>query len=249
MNKLSKLAFMAVGILLSTLIFQSCLDDNDNDLAIYYPNALVTVKHAPDSTFYLQLDAETTLLPKNLDKSPFGKKEVRALVNFSEVNGESRNYTKAVNINWIDSILTKPTVPYSLDVDNDNKYGSDPVEIVNDWVTIAEDSYLTLRFRTRWGYNHKPHFVNLMTGVNEDNPYEVEFRHNAYGDIDGRTGDALVAFSLKDLPDTNGETVKLKLTWTSFSGKKSTEFDYRTNAETKGSLVLKNENNFIHSIK
>ena len=101
MIKLSKFAFMAVGILLSTLIFQSCLDDNDNDLAIYYPNALVTVKHAPDNTFYLQLDAKTTLLPMNLDKSPFGEKEVRALVNFSEVNEESKNYTKAVHINWI----------------------------------------------------------------------------------------------------------------------------------------------------
>ncbi len=248
MKHLSKFAFITVGILLFTLLFQSC-SDNDDNLDIYYPNALVTVKHADDNTFYLQLDAETTLLPKNVVKSPYGDKEVRALVNFTELKGEdSKSYSKAVRINWIDSILTKPTVAFDLETEIDHIYGTDPVEIVNDWVTIAEDSYLTLRFRTVWGYTQKPHFVNLLTGVNEDNPYEIEFRHNAYGDTSGRTGDALVAFSLKDLPDTNGETVKLKLTWNSFSGKKSVEFDYKTNKETAGKLVLSNENNFIQAI-
>ena len=248
MKRITKFAFITVGILLTSLLFYSCLDDND-DISIYYPNALVTVKHASDSTFYLQLDEKTTLLPKNLTKSPYGGKEVRALVNFTELNEESNGYSKAVHINWIDSILTKPTVSYSENIDIDQIYGTDPVEIVNDWVTIAEDSYLTLRFRTRWGYTHKPHFVNLITGVNEDNPYEIEFRHNAYGDISGNWGDALVAFSLKDLPDTNGETVKLKLTWMSFSGKKSVEFNYRTNKKTKGSLNIENKNNFIQAIK
>ncbi len=248
MKQFSKTAFIVVGIVLSSLLFQYCTN-NDNDISIYYPNALVTVKHADDNTFYLQLDEKTTLLPKNVAKSPFGEKEVRALVNFSELDEDSKGYSKAVHINWIDSILTKPTVTYSEDIEIDQIYGTDPVEIVNDWVTIAEDSYLTLRFRTRWGYTQKPHFVNLLTGVNEENPYEIEFRHNAYGDVWGRPGDALVAFSLKDLPDTNGETVKLKLKWMSFTGEKSTEFDYRTNKETKGSLVLQNESNFIQAIK
>ena len=249
MKHFSKLTFIAVGILLSSLFLQSCLDNDDNDIALYYPNALVTVKHAADSTLYLQLDAETTLLPKNLTNSPFGNKEVRALVNFSELNEDSKEYTKAVHINWIDSILTKKPVPFSEDLEIDKIYGTDPVEIVNDWVTIAEDSYLTLRFRTQWGYTHKPHFVNLISGVNPENPYELEFRHNAYGDIYGRSGDALVAFSLKDLPDTKGKTVKLKLTWMSYSGKKSVEFDYSTNKATNGSLSLQNENNFIQAIK
>ena len=40
--------------------------------------------------------------------------------------------------------------------ENNRTYGNDPVEILNDWVTIAEDGYLTLRFATRWG-NGQPH--------------------------------------------------------------------------------------------
>ena len=211
-----------------TVSFQSCLDDDDNHY--YYgkiPNALVTVKADADNTLYLQLDDETTLLPTNLSTSPFGDKEVRALVNYTEVENPSSKYSKAVHVNWIDSILTKP-IAADLGEENDKVYGTDPVEIVNDWVTIAEDGYLTLRFRTVWGDPFKTHFVNLLLSQNPDNPYEVEFRHNANGDTYGENQDALVAFKLDGLPDTEGKTVKLKLKWKSFSGDKSAEFDYCT---------------------
>ena len=103
---------------------------------------------------------------------------------------------------------------------------------MNDWVTIAEDGYLTLRFRTQQGDYQTKHFVNLLLSENPENPYEVEFRHNAFGDTEGKMGDALVAFKLDQLPDTQGETVKLKLKWNSFSGEKSAEFDYCTRKAT-----------------
>mgnify|MGYP002236624391 CR=1 FL=1 len=157
---------------------------------------------------------------------------MRALVNFDETNESSGIYSKAVNINWIDSILTKPIAPDLGVTSNDSIYGSNPVEIVNDWVTIAEDGYLTLRFRTIWGDRNKAHFVNLLTGKDPENPYEVEFRHNAFGDTEGKMEDALVAFKLDELTDTQGETVKLKLKWNSFSGEKSAEFDYCTRKAT-----------------
>ena len=163
--------------------------------------------------------------------SPFGEKEVRALTNFDFSNEAPQEYDKAVFINWIDSILTKPMAPNLGEEENSQTYGNDPVEILNDWVTIAEDGYLTLRFATRWG-NGQPHFVNLISTQNPDNSYEVEFLHNAFGDTEGKMGDALVAFKLDQLPDTQGETVKLKLKWNSFSGEKSAEFDYCTRKAT-----------------
>lgn len=237
------------AILFAALIptLHSCLENDNNYYVVYdTPNAIVTVKPIDDSAFYMQLDDSTTLLPVNMKTSPYGDKEVRALINCYEVENHNTTYSKAVYVNWIDSILTKTTLP-DQGSQNDILYGNDPVEIVKDWVTIAEDGYLTLRFRTRWSGNGIVHRVNLLTGVNPENPYEVQFRHDANGDISGIWGDGLVAFRLNDLPDTGGETVKLKLTWNSFSGEKSTEFDYCTRkstpspvnlAETKGDLAL-----------
>ena len=242
MNGFFNFRKLVVGVMAATCFmgFQSCLgDDDDYPYSKVLPNALVTVKPVDDGSYFLQLDDSTTLLPVNMTSSPFGQKEVRALVNFDETNESSGIYSKAVNINWIDSILTKPIAPDLGVTSNDSIYGSDPVEIVNDWVTIAEDGYLTLRFRTIWGDRNKAHFVNLLTGKDPENPYEVEFRHNAYGDVYGAYADGLVAFKLDSLPDTNGKTVKLKLKWKSFDGDKSVEFNYcsRKSTPAKASIA------------
>ena len=173
----------------------------------------------------------TTLLPVYLAASRFGEIEVRAVVCYGELNPVNDYYDKSVEVDWIDSILTKKAVPYPADGDV-SEYGDDPIEIVRDWVNIAEDGYLTLRFRTRWGDTNVAHYVNLLTGVNPDDPYEVEFKHNAYGDVNGVEGDALVAFRLSDLPDTEGKTVKLTLKYKSYSGEKSVQFDYCSRKST-----------------
>lgn len=234
---------LTTGMLMGFLLFPSCQDDN-TDTDLLYPNALVTVKHAGDETVFLQLDDKTTLLPVNLKSSLFDKKEVRALVNYKEVDEPSKEYDQAVYVNWIDSIRTKPMAP-NLGSENTEAYGDDPVEIVRDWVTIAEDGYLTLRFRTRWGYQQIIHYVNLIPTDNPDNPYEVEFRHNANGDTEERVGDGLVAFRLDKLPDTKGETVKLKLKWKSFSGDKSAEFDYKTRTATPAGSAIVGERSVL----
>lgn len=239
---------VALFALVSVFTMFSC-DDDDKVIWYYpsYPNALVTVKPVDDGSFYLQLDDKTTLFPVNVKKSPYGDKEVRALVRYSEVEPVTTDYTKSVSINWMDSILTKDAVPY-VDGESLEKYGEDPIEIVRDWVNIAEDGYLTLRFRTRWGNTNKAHWVNLVTGQNPDDPYEVEFRHNAYDDLDGAWGDALVAFRLDELPDTEGETVKLTLKYKSFSGEKSIQFDY-CSRESSGSSTLTDTPEYLSRVK
>lgn len=240
--KFTNLLF-TTGILLGMLVLPSCLDDDD-DVNRLYPNALVTVKEAADETVFFQLDDNTTLLPVNITTHPYDSKEVRALVNYEEVDDSSQEYDQAVRVNWIDSIRTKPMAP-NLGEDNDDVYGDDPVEIVPDWVTIAEDGYLTLRFRTIWSHQGITHYVNLIPANNPDNPYELEFRHDARGDVSGRVGDGLVAFRLDQLPDTEGETVKLKLKWKSFNAEKSMEFDYRTRAASPASAAIAAERSVI----
>lgn len=216
-----RLTNCVLGLLAMMCALQSCVVDDDDNMALQWPTALVTVRPTDDGAFTLQLDDTTTLYPSNMKSSPFGQKEVRALVNYTE-NGHDGN-VRSVYINWMDSIRTKMPVP-SLGAENDARYGNDAIEIVRDWVTVAEDGYLTLRIRTRFGWAGNVHHINLLTGVNPDDPYELELRHDARGDIGGNLGDALIAFNLNDLPRTDSRNVKLKLNWKSFSGQKSAEF-------------------------
>ncbi len=219
--------FIATLLLLAstTPILQSCLNDDDNNnYSMQYPSAIVTVKNETGK-LVLQLDDSTKLYPSNITQPPYGDKEVRALVNYSKINNGQAN---SVYVNWLDSIRTK-NMAMDLGTNNDSKYGTDPLEIVNDWVTVVEDGYLTLRFRTYFG-NQITHQLNLVKGAN---PYEVVLHHNANGDKNGILKDGLIAFKLDSLPDTKGKTVDLTVKWNSFSGEKTAIFKYRSRQTAK----------------
>ncbi len=206
----------------------SCMNDDDDDLR-NRPTALVTVVPQPDGGFVMNLDDATVLIPTNMDKSPYGEKEVRALVNYIEAG--SRATERHVQVVWLDSIRTKlPEQTLGSTAADDAKYGKDPVEIVNDWVTVAEDGYLTLRFRTVWGDRGIKHSLNLVTGTDADDPNVLELRHNANEDVDGSYGDALIAFNLNGLDFGEDGTKKFTLKWMSFSGEKTATFDLKKRA-------------------
>ena len=216
---------LACGMLLATSagMLQSCLDDEDDNMLKYQPTALVTVVPVGESSVVLQLNDSVALQPVNMTASPYGSKEVRALVNYVETNGKSAANFQKIHVNWMDSIRTKMPVP-DMGGENDARYGNDPIEVVKDWVTVAEDGYLTLRIRTRWGAKGTPHYMNLLTGSNPDNPFELELRHDAKGDTGGTLGDALIAFNLNHLPRNDARKVELTLKWKSPEGEMSTTF-------------------------
>ncbi len=223
-----KLSALALGLMAALPVLNSC--DTDSDYVdVRRPTALVTVYPGTSTGFTMQLDDKTTLVPTNMTASPFGEKHVRALINYTEenaTNGSIRN----VHVNWIDSIRTKLPVE-TLGEDDEKQYGNDPFEIVRDWVTVAEDGFLTLRIRTRWGAQlggKATHVLNLVGGVNKDNVYEFDLRHNANGDTNGpQTGDALIAFDLNNYWTELPDNVKIKINWVSFSGEKSAEFSLK----------------------
>ena len=236
MKKKSYLMLAALGLMASAAVFQSCDNDDNNDYSLAYPNAIVTVKpNADNSQFYLQLDDSTTLTPTNIKQSPFGNKEVRALVNYYRSDANAGHYSQAVYVNWIDSILTKNVLEgLGSSEENNKKYGADPLEIVNDWVTVAEDGYLTLRFRTRWGGREK-HLLNLVHRSDVNKPYYYTLHQDAKGDTSGQVGDGLVAFKLIDAVDAEhpDKTDTLTLEWQSYSGKKTARFKFRVNGAKK----------------
>ena len=228
--RLKKFHFLLAGSLLLAMGLQSCDTDSDDSYALLQPTALVTVCPQSDQSVIFQLDDATQLIPVNLKKSPYGDKEVRALVNYSLVSGEAKASVQNVNVNWIDSIRTKTPV---LVKDGDGtKFANDPVEVIRDWVTVAEDGYLTLRLRTVWGGYGRIHTVDLIHDGNSETPLTFELRHNAAGDLTGNMGDALIAFNLNEIIKDSQKPVKIKLKWHSFSGDKSAEFSLGSRAKT-----------------
>ncbi len=238
---------------------QSCSDNDNKDYYYYYPNAIVTVKpvEGGDPSFYMQLDDSTTLVAENILKPPFGDKEVRALASIEETGAAAEGgYDKVVHVYAIDSILTKNTVPYTDKHTVDSLYGYDPVEMIGDWMTVVEDGYITLRVRVVTGDYSTVHRLTLLTGVNPEDPYEVEFRHKIEGSSNQvygpqpMLGDALVAFRLDSLPDTRGETVKLTLRWRAFDGAEHTAtFDYCTRASSPSKMKIESGASFLTNIE
>lgn len=216
-----------IGLMSISTLFQSCLDDNDDKSDLLRPSAVVTVRPATDGSFTMILDEKTTLRANNMPQSPYGKKEVRALVNFTEEDGADLNKQfRDVKINWIDSIRTKEVI---WNANPEVSYGDDPIEIVADWVTVAEDGYLTLRVRTRWDNPTTPHLLNLVAEWNNEKQLaDLYLHHDANGDLNGVLGDAMIAFNVTpfyEAMDCCQESKKVRLHWNSFRGNRTTEFE------------------------
>lgn len=239
--KIMTSALVAAAAMLS---FASCEKDTQPDYT--YPNYFVTVKpDAENTSFYLQLDEKTTGKVVNMDKSPFGKKEVRALAYITEEAGEHEGFDKAVKVHWMDSILTKKPVLWSEEMGvlgktgskageegdgsgegdgngtetPETDYGTDPIDILRSRMTLVEDGYLNIHFRVYAENYSSKHFLNILYNV-EGEENTIEFRHNdgiEYNSVGyGYARDGFVAFKLKDvIPDTEGKTVDLKLRWRS----------------------------------
>ena len=224
------------------------LNKQTPDYSKIYANAIVTVKHTPEDVFYLQLDDKTTVKPSNMDESPFGDKQVRALANLTvsdekpEQGNSSIAFDKTAVVNWIDNVRTKDIVPsLGSEAEDDHEYGDAPIDIIGNWVTILEDGYLTLAFCAYWGNPAAVHAVNLVSGVDPEDPYTLEFKHNAFDDnwyYNPITATGIVAFDLSSLPPTNGETVELKIKYKPIYGSESVaKFKYCTGKTTETGAV------------
>lgn len=227
--KTLKTYVLALGLILTSLSFYSCLDDDGYSLDSVW-EGIVTVKPLSSSTYFLQLDDSTTLLPVDSYVPYFGlEKEQRAIVYFTPLSDAIEGYNHAVKIIRMDSILTK-SFAEDLGTKNDSVYGTDPVKMKAIWI---EDGYLNFQFVTEFG-GYKKHFLNVIRKDNAASVYDIEFRHNAYDDPKSSEGWGIVSFRLNDLPDTGGQTVKLKVKYNSYDGEKVYELDYNSKRPNSG---------------
>ena len=220
-----------ISLILVLIPMPSCLDDDEpytmDDVMI----TIATVVPTGDDSYYLRLDNGDTLWPSTTLYPDYTPQEgQRVLVSFTLVTDSEGNqpngYSYYIEINAIHDILTKDIAP-DLGAANDSVYGTDPVTIPDDDCIWVGDGFLNVYFVTDWG-NTTSHYINLIQPDAENDPYTVEFRHNAYDDPAVFSGAGRVAFDLSSLPDTNGETVDLKVIVLEDTGEKVYTLDYNT---------------------
>jgi len=195
----------------------------------------VTVKNAADGACHLQIEDNTVLIPTNtaLKSNPFGR-QVRAFIQFTDKG--VINYAglpgityRSADIHFIDSILTKE--PVQTTGNDDEKFGTDPIEIYNSWMTSIEDGYITIHFAALWGHLGKVHYINLIKGTTDD-PLTFELRHNAQDDIPDYRGDGIVAFNISNLLDPARSSYEITINYQGFSTTKSIHCTYVPGSST-----------------
>lgn len=225
--KTVKLFLMTIGIGLSSLLFYSCLENDDaNSLGKFWID-VATIVPLSETTYFLRMDDGTTLWPAATSIPYYKPKEnQRAMVNFTILSDSKDGYDHWVKVNRIDEFLTKEIAENKGDK-NDSIYGTDPVGIEDVWVG---DNYLNVYFKADFG-GTKKHFVNLIPSDDENKIFE--FRHNAYDDPGtGYLQGGLVAFNLSKLTTPDTESVSDSITITikvkTFDGDKSYNVKFAT---------------------
>ena len=222
-----KTLMLLMAVALTAVSLQSCDDDDDCYPAFNLATVTLKAPRAEGAKWFMQLDDSNVIYAKNIASHPYENKELRAYIRYNDIQKDMASskfpYEYSANILTIDTILTKKMDPM---VENmAGEYGDDPVEVVDSWETVAEDGYMNIRFRTRWGNNIK-HRVTLVHRTDVDDPYTVEFIHNAHGDINGQVADGMVAFRLDDCFNEGDKPIEITLKWKSYSGEKSAKFKY-----------------------
>jgi hypothetical protein len=237
-NKMKKLrlSFVVAGITLLFLTLNSCMDDGDYSLGDMWYSVATAVPLGDDS-FYLKLDGGKTLYPSAplyIGYKP--DRPQRVQINYT-ILGDNwpEGYDHAIKLNRLDTILTKPIAENLGAEKNDQVYGKDPAGIESVWVG---DGYLNVIFYSHFSGTVK-HYVNLLQDTAADDPYKLEFRHNAYGDRSSDMGYGIVAFDLSSLPDTEGREVTLEIKLHTFEGEKTVERKYTSGENADKETKLK----------
>lgn len=216
-------SFAAAILMAFPVIFTSCDNDDCDDPPTRVYNALVTVCSSESGTT-LVINDTMTVKAANVTSALYDKSEVRALISLVSTSpGDKIVDGQNVRLLTIDTIRTKPSTLWTETLDK--QLGNAPVVIKDDWMTVAEDGYLTLRFNIMTGTKNVPHSFHLLKGRNPENPYDLELRHTDRGDSGSRYMEGVVAFDIKDiLPVGTEKKVQLTVHYKDFTGKDRTAY-------------------------
>lgn len=210
-------------------LFVGCNDDDSyslNDIWLGFGVIQKSDAASPSESPNIIMDNKDVLVPiaSNYPAgwlSKFDNGE-RVLVNYTildeDINSSLPRYF--VKVNSIEDVLMKGVM--DITPVNEDSIGNDPIIVKNYWMT---DSLLNFKLEY-WGYN-SIHFLNLVKhpdAIVEDNqPVELELRHNANNDDESIPFTAYVSFSLNSLRIESRDSIRFSFTSTDYDGFDFTE--------------------------
>lgn len=228
-----------VLVILLGLIFTvtSCLDDDGyslNDMWVGF--GTVEQVNSDPMDYRIHMDSGDVLMPVasgyqlpwyyqgTNDPNSRLKTGDRILINYTVLadktgdDGDIDLYH--VKVNSVKKILLKGI----LDITEENRdsIGNDPVIVRDCWQTDG-----LLNFEIKYWGRHEVHFINLVKEpgdlTEENQPVELELRHNANGDVEDIPYSAFVSFRLDEIQIAGLDSVQFRITSKDYEGK---EFEY-----------------------
>ncbi|MCY1720097.1 NigD-like protein [Prolixibacteraceae bacterium Z1-6] len=211
---------IVVGIAaVMAFVFTACLDDDGYSLGDMWVGFGVLKGEEPGS-YLIFMDSKDVLVP-TASNQPGWQEEYesgdRVLVNYTilEEDATSSIPRYYVKVNRIENVLMKGIM--DITTENEDSIGNDPIIVQDYWVA---DSLLSFKLKY-WGYD-RIHFLNLVKQpgdiTEEDQPIQLELRHNANQDAESVPYSAFVSFSLNSLRIEGLDSVRFEFTSTDYDG-------------------------------
>jgi hypothetical protein len=217
--KLSKIIFplvLVMGFLLS-----ACLDDYNrhhygyDDLAASY--GLIQTNTSGQS-YVINLDNGSIVTPNSALAGFNPKDSDRVWVRFDPISNTrltDSTYNYVAKIYSINDILFKAVK--KLSQVSEDSVGHDPIIVRDAWISPKDILNLDLKFYT----GGSVHYINLLDNGEGDgvsNPYILELRHNARGDMNQYVAYGTVSFKLNSLRVAGQNQVKFFIRYTDYNG-------------------------------
>ncbi len=192
--------------------------DGEKDASRAPRTILATVKQDADGSAYLWSKGVRI----NPSEPIVFERQHRVMTQLSYIDKGDRPVW--AHIHWMEPI------DEGVFTNNASVAGSDGLDVNEySWMSGTDDGYLTLFYTTWWGEHPVHHDFYLVSGLDPDDPYSLELRHNAHGDKKQTQGDGLICFDINSLPDTGDESKIISLKWHNTEGKTITaKFEFRS---------------------
>lgn len=210
------LRFCLVG-LLAISVFSCDLFDDDESGKYWIGFGVIDVKSASEYT--IKMDDGSELFPRD-SRYHWDEDEdsTRVLVNFTivedkKVDNNTEEYY--VRVNSVKTILFKGILDITEEIED--SIGNDPIHVRDVWTV---NNMLT--FKLDYYGNGMVHYVNLVKQPGEitadDEPIQLELRHNNRDDAPNYRMSAFVTFDLSTLQIAGKDSVKFKVTGKDYAG-------------------------------